>query len=174
MLEYLRDMGFLIAPDAQLYPTLNHIIQQIPTWESRRNQLDYEIDGVVIKVNDLNIARELGVVGKDPRGAIAYKFPAQEATTKLLDVVVNVGRTGRVVPNAVLEPVFIGGVTVSNATLHNFDYVSNAGYSHRRYGDRQAGGRRDPQRDRPGARRRARATKSRSCRRSAAPSAIRR
>lgn len=123
MLDYLRDMGFPTAPDSQLYPTLNHIIQQIPTWESRRNQLDYEIDGVVIKVNDLNIARELGVVGKDPRGALAYKFPAQEATTKLLDIVVNVGRTGRVVPNAVLEPVFIGGVTVSSATLHNFDYV---------------------------------------------------
>ncbi|MBI1258105.1 MAG: NAD-dependent DNA ligase LigA [Chloroflexi bacterium] len=125
MLEYLRDMGFLIAPDAQLYPTLDNIIQQIPAWESRRNQLNYEIDGVVIKVNDLNIARELGIVGKDPRGAVAYKFPAQEATTKMLDVVVNVGRTGRVVPNAVLEPVFIGGVTVSSATLHNFDYVKS-------------------------------------------------
>ena len=66
----------------------------------------------------------MGLSGKDPRGAIAYKFPAQEATTKLLDVTVNVGRTGRVVPNAMLEPVFIGGVTISNATLHNFDYVN--------------------------------------------------
>ncbi len=124
MLEYLRDMGFLTAPDSRLYPTLDDIIQQIPTWESRRNQLSYEIDGVVLKINDLSLTRELGISGKDPRGAIAYKFPAQEATTKLLEVVVNVGRTGRVVPNAVLEPVFIGGVTVSNATLHNFDYVS--------------------------------------------------
>jgi DNA ligase (NAD+) len=123
MLEYLRDMGFLVAPDSQFYPTLDNIIQQIPTWESRRNQLNYEIDGVVIKINDLRIARELGIVGKDPRGAVAYKFPAQEATTKMLDLVVSVGRTGRIIPNAVLEPVFIGGVTVSNATLHNFDYV---------------------------------------------------
>ncbi len=123
MLEFLRDMGFLIAPDARLYPTLSHIIQQIPAWESRRNTLNYEIDGVVIKVNDLNVARELGIVGKDPRGAVAYKFPAQEATTRLTGLAVNVGRTGRVVPNAILEPVFIGGVTVSNATLHNFDYV---------------------------------------------------
>jgi len=123
MLEYLRDMGFLVAPDSRFYPNLDDIIQQIPTWESRRNQLNYEIDGVVIKVNDLNIARELGIVGKDPRGAVAYKFPAQEATTKMLDLVVSVGRTGRIIPNAVLEPVFIGGVTVSNATLHNFDYV---------------------------------------------------
>ena len=123
MLEFLRDMGFRIPPDAGLYPTITHIIQQIPTWESRRNDLNYEIDGVVIKVNDLRIARELGIVGKDPRGATAYKFPAQEASTKLLDIAVNVGRTGRLIPNAVLDPVFIGGVTVSNATLHNFDYV---------------------------------------------------
>ncbi len=123
LLQYLRDMGFSIGPESQLYPTLTDIIQQIPAWESRRNTLDFEIDGIVIKVNDLRIAKELGVVGKDPRGAIAYKFPAREARTKLLGTVVNVGRTGRVVPNAVLEPVFIGGVTVSNASLHNFDLV---------------------------------------------------
>ncbi len=118
--EYLRDMGFLIAPNATRYPTLSDVIQQIPAWESRRNQLDYEIDGVVVKVDDLAAAAELGIVGKDPRGAIAYKFAAHEATTRLLDVAINVGRTGKVVPNAKLEPVFIGGVTVSNATLHNF------------------------------------------------------
>lgn len=125
MLEFLRDMGFQVAPDAAIYPTLSDIIQQIPTWESRRNQLDYEIDGIVIKVNDLRIVQELGVVGKDPRGAVAYKFAAQEATTRLLSVGFNVGRTGRVVPNANLESVFIGGVTVSSATLHNFDFVRN-------------------------------------------------
>ncbi|MBC7810123.1 MAG: NAD-dependent DNA ligase LigA [Burkholderiales bacterium] len=123
MLEYLRDLGFHVPPTAALYPTLDHIIQQIPAWESRRNQLDFEIDGVVIKVNDLRAADELGVSGKDPRGAIAYKFPAQEGTTKLLDIVVNVGRTGRLNPNAILEPIYIGGVTIRNATLHNFDYV---------------------------------------------------
>lgn len=123
MLEYLRDMGFLVAPGSAYYPTLSDIIQQIPTWESRRNDLDYEIDGVVIKVNDLRIARELGVVGKDPRGAIAYKFAAQEATTKLLEATASIGRTGRIIPNAKLEPVFIGGVTVSNATLHNYEIV---------------------------------------------------
>lgn len=123
ILEYLRDMGFQIGPESAYYPTLSDIIQQIPTWESRRNQLDFEIDGVVIKVNDLRVARELGIVGKDPRGAIAYKFPAQESTTRLLEAVVSVGRTGRIIPNARLEPVFIGGVTVSNATLHNYDIV---------------------------------------------------
>ncbi|MFN8379193.1 MAG: NAD-dependent DNA ligase LigA [Anaerolineae bacterium] len=120
MLEYLRDMGFQVAPDSVLYPTISDVIQQIPTWESRRNLLDYEIDGVVIKVDNLAAAAELGVVGKDPRGSIAYKFPAQEATTRLLELVISVGRTGRVVPSARLEPVFLGGVTVSNATLHNF------------------------------------------------------
>lgn len=123
MLEYLRDMGFSVAPGSAYYPTLTDIIQQIPAWESRRNQLDFEIDGVVIKVNDLRVAAELGVVGKDPRGATAYKFPAQEATTKLLNVVANVGRTGRIVPSAQLAPVFLGGVTVSNATLHNYEIV---------------------------------------------------
>lgn len=124
MLEYLRDLGLPTAPDAALYPTLDDVLAAIPTWEARRNALDYEIDGVVIKVNDLRITRELGVSGKDPRGAIAYKFPAQEATTTLLDAFVNVGRTGRVIPNAKLEPVFIGGVTVSAATLHNFDVIA--------------------------------------------------
>lgn len=122
-LGYLRDLGFPVAPDAARYPTLDELIQQIPTWESRRNQLPYEIDGVVIKVDDLRLAAELGVVGKDPRGAIAYKFPAQEASTRLLDVLHTVGRTGRIVPNARLEPVFIGGVTVANATLHNYEIV---------------------------------------------------
>ncbi len=123
MLEYMRDMGFQIAPGSAYYPTINDIIQQIPTWESHRNQLDFEIDGVVIKVNNLRVVQELGIVGKDPRGATAYKFPAQEATTRLLEHTASVGRTGRVIPNAKLEPVFIGGVTVSNATLHNYDLV---------------------------------------------------
>jgi DNA ligase (NAD+) len=123
ILRFLGEMGFHTAPDAALYPTLSDVIQQIPAWESRRNQLEYEIDGVVIKVNDLRAAAELGYVGKDPRGATAYKFAAQEASTRLISVSFTVGRTGRVTPNAALEPVFIGGVTVSNATLHNFDFV---------------------------------------------------
>jgi DNA ligase (NAD+) len=123
MLDFLRDSGFHIPPESQHYPSLSHIIQQIPTWESRRDALDFEIDGMVIKVNELRIAAELGVVGKDPRGAIAYKFPAQEATTRITGVTVNVGRTGKLTPTAQLEPVFIGGVTVVNATLHNFEFA---------------------------------------------------
>ncbi len=122
-LGYLRDLGFPLAPDIQHYNDLEAVIKQLPTWEKRRPSLQYEIDGLVVKVNDMRLYRELGVVGKDPRGAIAYKYPAQEATTALLDVVHNVGRTGRVVPNAVLEPVFVSGVTISNATLHNYDFV---------------------------------------------------
>jgi DNA ligase (NAD+) len=124
MLEKLRDMGFRVPPNSAHYPTLETALDAIPAWETARNTLDYEIDGVVLKVNDRRAAGELGVVGKDPRGAIAYKFPAQEGMTVLLDTVVNVGRTGRVVPNARLAPVFIGGVTVSNATLHNYDIVA--------------------------------------------------
>lgn len=122
-LDYLRDMGFNIIPHSQHYPTLSDIIQQLPTWESRKNQLPFEIDGLVIKINDVAARRELGVSGKDPRGATAFKFPAEEATTKLLDVVVNIGRTGKVTPTASLDPVFLSGVTVSNASLHNYDLI---------------------------------------------------
>lgn len=123
MLDYLQQMGFNIPPGCAYFPTLSDIIQQLPTWESRRQRLDFEIDGVVIKVNSMALARELGVVGKDPRGATAYKFPAQEAVTRILGVTVNIGRTGRVTPTAQLEPVFVGGVTVSSASLHNYDQV---------------------------------------------------
>ncbi|MGQ9888054.1 MAG: NAD-dependent DNA ligase LigA [Aggregatilineales bacterium] len=123
MLGYLREMGFNIPPGCAHYPTLSDIIQQLPEWEKRRHQLDFEIDGVVIKINDRALARELGAVGKDPRGATAYKFPAQEATTRIVGVTVNVGRTGKVTPTAQLEPVFVGGVTVSSASLHNYDLV---------------------------------------------------
>lgn len=124
-LEYLRRMGFNIPAESQHYPTLSSIIQQIPTWESHRNQLPFEIDGLVIKVNDLRVADELGVVGKDPRGALAYKFAAQEAQTRILGVVHGIGRTGKLTPTASLEPVYVGGVTVSSATLHNYDFVRN-------------------------------------------------
>lgn len=125
MLDYLRKMGFNIPQGAAHYPTLSDIIQQIPTWESRRNQLEFEIDGLVLKVDDLRIAAELGISGKDPRGAIAFKFRAEEATTKLIGVTHNIGRTGKLTPTAQLDPVFVGGVTVVNATLHNYDFIKN-------------------------------------------------
>ncbi len=123
LLTYLRALGFLVANEAQLYPNLEAIISALPAWEKRRESLPYEIDGLVIKVNELDVAHELGIVGKDPRSAIAYKFPSEEVTTRLIDVTVNIGRTGKVTPTAQLEPVFVGGVTVSNASLHNYDQI---------------------------------------------------
>lgn len=125
ILSFLRASGFHIPPESRAYPGLDAIIAQIPVWESRRHQLDFEIDGLVINVNDRRIAAELGVVGKDPRGAIAFKFPAEEASTRLLGVTVNVGRTGKLTPTARLEPVFLAGVTVSNATMHNYKFIAD-------------------------------------------------
>ncbi|MGJ3240918.1 MAG: NAD-dependent DNA ligase LigA [Anaerolineae bacterium] len=123
VLDYMQEMGFNIIPDARHYPTLSDIIPHLQTWEDRRHSLPFEIDGLVIKINDLAIQRELGIVGKDPRGSTAYKFPAEEGTTELLGVTINVGRTGKITPTAQLEPIYLGGVTVSNASLHNYDLV---------------------------------------------------
>jgi len=123
-LGYLRSLGFLTADEViRHFDDLESVIEYIQMFETRRHDLPYEIDGLVIKVNDLGTSANLGVVGKDPRGAIAYKFPAEEATTKLLDVAANVGRTGVLTPTAVLEPVFVSGVTVRQASLHNYDLI---------------------------------------------------
>ena len=122
-LAYLRELGFPVL-DATYCKTIEEAIDAAEDWARRRTDLRYEADGTVIKINDLALASDLGVVGKDPRGAIAYKFPAQEVTTKLMDIGVNVGRTGVLTPYAILEPVEIGGVIVRQATLHNFDYIA--------------------------------------------------
>ncbi|MFZ0547145.1 MAG: NAD-dependent DNA ligase LigA [Candidatus Promineifilaceae bacterium] len=122
-LAFLRELGFPVSQDIYHCTTLDEIAELYETWIEKRNEINYEIDGIVIKINNQPLAQSLGFVGKDPRGAIAMKFPAQEKTTKLLDVVVNVGRTGVLAPNASLEPVEIGGVIVQNATLHNFDEI---------------------------------------------------
>jgi DNA ligase (NAD+) len=123
-LAYLRSLGFPVTSEAQLCQDLDEAIRVAEGWAERRSALPFEADGIVIKINDLRLAGELGFVGKDPRGAMAYKFPAQEVTTQLLDIGVNVGRTGRLTPYAVLDPVEIGGVIVKQATLHNFDYIA--------------------------------------------------
>ena len=123
LLSYLRKLGFPVTDATRRLDDIESAIAYAASWESRRDDLPYEADGVVIKVDDLNLAAELGSVGKDPRAAIAYKFPAREVTTGLLDIRVSVGRTGVLIPNAVLEPVEIGGVVVERATLHNFDYI---------------------------------------------------
>lgn len=123
-LELLRQFGFPVSPDSVYCPDLESVVAVYDAWIEKRNQINYEIDGMVVKINDQPLAASLGFVGKDPRGAIAMKFPAQEKTTKLLDVQVSVGRTGILAPAAVLEPVEIGGVTVRNATLHNYDEIA--------------------------------------------------
>ncbi len=124
LLEYLRGLGFPVTDVARRFNDIESAIAYTETWNTRRDELTYEADGMVIKIDDLNLAAELGTVGKDPRGAIAFKFPAREVTTKLQDIRVSVGRTGVLIPNAVLEPVEIGGVVVERATLHNFDYIA--------------------------------------------------
>ena len=123
-LHYLRSVGFPINSDIRRFTDFEQVIAYCTEWMSRREKLPYEADGVVIKVDDFGQQRELGVVGRDPRWAIAFKFPARESTSRLLDIVVNVGRTGVVTPNAVIEPIVLGGVTVRNASLHNADYIA--------------------------------------------------
>lgn len=122
-LDYLRSLGFPVLK-ATYCESIESAVQAAEDWALRRTELPYEADGAVIKINDLDLAADLGVVGKDPRGATAYKFPAQEVTTQLIDIGVNVGRTGVLTPYAILEPVEISGVIVRQATLHNFDYIA--------------------------------------------------
>ena len=123
-LQYLKRLGFPVSDFSQQCENLEEMIACTRGWLEKREKIPFDIDGVVIKLDDLRLADELGFVGKDPRGAIALKFPAQEVTTKLNDIGVNVGRTGVLTPYAILEPVEIGGVTVKQATLHNFDYIA--------------------------------------------------
>jgi DNA ligase (NAD+) len=123
-LSYLGSLGFPVSKDASRHITLADAMQACEAGIKRRDELPYEADGMVIKVDDLTLAAELGVVGKDPRGAVAYKFPSREVTTLLKDIAVNVGRTGVLTPLAVLEPVELGGVVVKQATLHNFDFIA--------------------------------------------------
>jgi DNA ligase (NAD+) len=117
--EWLRDRGFKVNPDTAHHEGVEGVVKRCHWWEERRDELDYEIDGVVVKVDEKALWRELGVVGREPRWAIAWKFPPTTAMTTLKKVVWNVGRTGHLVPFAMLEPVHVGGVTVTTATLHN-------------------------------------------------------
>jgi DNA ligase (NAD+) len=118
-LEWLRDHGFRVSRDVGVHDTVDEVVAACRAWEERRDRLDFEIDGVVVKVDDLDLQRQLGVVGREPRGAIAWKFAPTTATTILDSVAWNVGRTGHMVPFAQLEPVQVSGVTVKLATLHN-------------------------------------------------------
>ncbi|MCB9438467.1 MAG: NAD-dependent DNA ligase LigA [Anaerolineales bacterium] len=121
-LQRLKAWGFLVGDHARHFTDFEAMVEYLKGFN--RDSMPYEIDGLVVKVNSTAIQSELGVVGKDPRGAIAYKFPSQEAITTLLGVEANVGRTGVLTPTALLEPVFLGGVTVKQASLHNYDLIT--------------------------------------------------
>jgi DNA ligase (NAD+) len=118
-LDWLAEHGFPVSPHVEVHTTIDETAAACRAWEERRDALDFETDGAVVKVNDLATQRDLGVVGREPRGAIAWKFPPMTATTVLNGVMWNVGRTGHMVPFASLEPVQVSGVTVKLATLHN-------------------------------------------------------
>ena len=121
-LNYMKELGFKVNPASKLVGDINGILAYIREYTEKRNTLPYEIDGIVIKVNDIRMQQELGSTVKYPRWATAYKFPAEEVLTKLVDIKFTVGRTGQITPNAVLEPVLVMGSTIRRATLHNEDY----------------------------------------------------
>jgi DNA ligase (NAD+) len=123
-LDWLAGLGFPVNPERRVVATLDEVYAYCTDWQERRHSLDYEIDGVVVKLDDLARRNELGSTARAPRWAVAYKFPPEERTTTLLDIRVSIGRTGRATPYAVLDPVFVGGSTVGMATLHNADQVA--------------------------------------------------
>jgi DNA ligase (NAD+) len=123
-LDYLRQLGFPISDLNRRFTDFEALVNHAMAWETEREKLNFEADGLVVKIDDFATQDRLGAVGNAPRWAVAYKYPAPEAVTRLKRIVVNVGRTGSLNPAAELEPVRIGGVTVSNATLHNADYVA--------------------------------------------------
>ena len=123
----LKEAGFRVNPLVEKVDDIEEVIKYCKKLEKKRESLDYEIDGAVIKVNSYTQQKRLGETSKNPRWAISYKFAAKQSTTKLNDIAVQVGRTGTLTPVAILEPVEVGGVTVSRATLHNFDEVKRKG-----------------------------------------------
>jgi len=123
-LNYLRDAGFPVNKDIARFSDFSDVIAYCQQWMAKRDDLAYEADGVVIKIDDLALQTRLGVVGGEPRWAVAFKFPARETTTRLLDVGVNVGRTGTMNPYAILDPVNLGGVVVKQASLHNYEDIA--------------------------------------------------
>ena len=122
-LQFLETLGFKVNPARQTVESVEEMLAFIDKWGKNRPDLPYEIDGIVIKVDELALRKQMGNTAKSPRWAIAYKFPAEEAVTRLLDITLNVGRTGVVTPTAVLEPVSLAGTTVQRASLHNEDLI---------------------------------------------------
>ncbi|MCI8459923.1 MAG: NAD-dependent DNA ligase LigA [Bacilli bacterium] len=126
-IDYMKKLGFKTNPNNKLVKSINEVIEFIEEKGTIRANLPYDIDGVVIKVNNINDQQKLGYTAKYPKWATAYKFPAVEVLTKLTDIIFTVGRTGQITPNAVLDPVIVAGSTISRATLHNEDYVKEKG-----------------------------------------------
>ncbi|MCY4448387.1 MAG: NAD-dependent DNA ligase LigA [Chloroflexi bacterium] len=122
-LQWLRELGFRVNPEIARFETLEEVQDYCHRWEQERGEKNYQTDGVVVKIDRLDYQRHLGFVGREPRWAIAWKFPAERAVTRLLDIGINVGRTGALNPYAILEPVQVSGVTVRQATLHNEDDI---------------------------------------------------
>jgi DNA ligase (NAD+) len=127
LLDYLKECGFRVNPHHKVCATIDEVIKYCDSWQAKRGSLAFEVDGMVIKVNDLSLREELGFTAKSPRWAIAYKFPAEKAVTRVEDITVQVGRTGTLTPVAILKPVRLSGTTVSRATLHNFDEIERLG-----------------------------------------------
>ena len=122
-LNWLKQLGFKVSPHSKHCSSITEVWEFVEAWTEKRNSLPFAIDGIVVKVNSLAVQAQLGATAKSPRWAIAYKFPADQAVARVLDIEVNVGRTGVVTPLAILTPTLIAGSTVSRATLHNEDYV---------------------------------------------------
>lgn len=122
-LEYLKSLGFKVNPNNRHLADIGQVEEYYQAWQEKKESLRYEADGIVVKINQLELQRRLGDVGREPRWAIAYKFPATQGTTRLIDIGINVGRTGSLNPYAILEPVSVGGVTIKQAALHNEDDI---------------------------------------------------
>ena len=119
----LSELGFTVNKEAKVLSDIDGVMEFIETWDEKRHDLPFNTDGLVVKVNDRRVYQELGIVGKDPRGAVAYKYQAEEATSVVKDIVISIGRTGAATPVAVFEPVVIAGTTVQHASLHNADEI---------------------------------------------------
>jgi DNA ligase (NAD+) len=122
-MEYLKSLGFKVNPNNRTLKSIDEVEEYYHNWEEKRESLQYEADGIVVKINQLDLHERLGDVGREPRWAIAYKFPAVQGTTRLVDIGISVGRTGTLNPYAILEPVSVGGVTIKQAALHNEDDI---------------------------------------------------
>ena len=124
-LNFMKELGFRTNPNNRLVNNINEVMDYIHEKGKERSSLAYDIDGVVVKVNDINMQQKLGFTSKYPKWCVAYKFPAEVCYTKLIDIIFTVGRTGQITPNAVLEPVIVAGSTIRRATLHNEDNIVN-------------------------------------------------